>query len=137
MNTQLKLAVLISSFMVATTSFARDNDFAEKHPRRAEVNKRIREERKRISEGVKSGKLTPEQAKQLNGELKGVKAEERTEVKANGGYLSKGEKKQLNQELNQDSKQIYQEKHPGAPAPTLPPNSSSAPAAPTTPASSN
>ena len=61
--------------------------------------------------GVKSGELTAAEAKTLRGEEAGVKAEERAEVKANGGHLTKGKQKQLNQELNQDSKQIYAEKH--------------------------
>ena len=46
-------------------------DFKEKHPRRAEVNKRVRNQDKRIQEGLASGKLTPAQAKQLQGERSG------------------------------------------------------------------
>lgn len=82
------------------------------HPRREEVNARVRNERKRIDEGVKNGSISPDQAKQLRGELAGVKAQEHAEVKANGGYLTKPEQKQLNQELNRDSKQIFTDKHP-------------------------
>jgi hypothetical protein len=89
----------------------RGDEFKDKHPRRAEVNARIRNEDRRIEQGEKSGALTPAEAKQLEGEVAGVKAQERAEVKANGGYLTKTEQKQLNQELNQDSKQIYDEKH--------------------------
>ncbi len=84
------------------------------HPRREEVNRRIRNEEKRITDGVKDGQLTKSEAKKLRGELAGVKAQEKAEVKANGGYLTKAEQKQLNQELNQDSRQIYTEKHDGS-----------------------
>jgi hypothetical protein len=107
----VNLMLLASAMIYASGASAKDGDFREKHPRRAEVNERVRNERKRIAEGVKSGKLTPAQAKQLEGELNGVKAEEHAEVKANGGYLTKTEQKQLNQELNQDSRQIYADKH--------------------------
>jgi hypothetical protein len=137
----LKMALIVISvgFMSLATAkdkdTDKDKDFAKDHPRRAEVNERIRSERRRIKEGMKSGKISPEEGKRLLGELDGVKAEEKAEVKANGGYLTKTEQKQLNQELNQDSKQIYKDKHPAqgaapvaaAPAPATP--------APTTPSS--
>jgi hypothetical protein len=117
MRTQL----IILGLCVATNmAQAKDKDFKEKHPRRAEVNERIKNQDKRINQGVKDGTLTKAQAKELKGEEKGIKAQERAEVKANGGSLTKGEQKQLNQELNQDSKQIYAEKHAGAPAPVAP-----------------
>lgn len=103
--------IMIMSFVNAARAA---ETFAEKHPRRAEVNARLRNQNKRIREGLKSGKLTPAQAKALRGEEAGIKAQERAEVKANGGYLTKGEQKQLNRELNQDSRQIYSEKHPTA-----------------------
>ena len=89
------------------------DEFKDQHPRRAEVNGRINNEDKRIEQGEQSGKLTAAQGQQLDGEVAGVKAQEQAEVKTNGGYLTKGEQKQLNQELNQDSSQIYAEKHAG------------------------
>jgi hypothetical protein len=113
MNNRMGLKTTLPAMAIAlvTTSLARAEDFKEKHPRRAEVNQRIKNQNKRIAEGVKSGKLTPAQAKELRGQEKGIKAQERAEVKANGGHLTKGEQKQLNSELNADSKQIYAEKH--------------------------
>ena len=107
-----KLIVLVTGVLVSVAQAKdKDKDFRKDHPRRAEVNKRIRNEERRIQEGLKSGKLTPAEAQKLQGEVAGVKAQEQAEVKANGGYLTKDEKKQLNQELNTDSKQIYDEKH--------------------------
>jgi len=104
-------AAVVSLLMSSSTVFAADT-FKEDHPRRAEVNQREKKQDKRIAEGLKSGKLTQAQANQLQGEEAGVKAQEKAEVKANGGYLTKPEQKQLNQELNQDSKQIHSEKNP-------------------------
>lgn len=101
--------ILILSLGFASAAHA--GDFKKDHPRRAEVNSRVRNQEKRITNGVKNGKLTQAQAQQLRGEEAGVKAQEQAEVKANGGYLTKPEQKQLNQELNQDSKQIYADKH--------------------------
>lgn len=112
---KLQILVVMGAMVLSTKALAKE-DFKEKHPRRAEVNERIRNQEKRIREGLASGKLTPAQAKELRGEEAGMKAEEQAEVKANGGYLTKGEQKQLNQELNQDSRQIkhdeFKDEHP-------------------------
>ena len=82
------------------------------HPRREQVNERVDNQRERINEGEKSGKLTPEQAAQLKANDRAIKEQEHAEVKANGGHLTKGEQKQLNQEENANSKMIHAEKHP-------------------------
>ena len=86
--------------------------FAEDHPRRNQVNKRVDNQRARINEGEKNGKLTPEQAHELKANDRAIKQQEHAEVKANGGHLTKGEQKQLNQEENANSKMIHDEKHP-------------------------
>ncbi len=90
----------------------RGSRFARQHPRRNEVNKRIANQRSRINQGVESGKLTPAQATQLRADDNAVKQQEHADVKANGGYLTKAEQKQLNQEENADSTLIHDEKHP-------------------------
>lgn len=86
------------------------------HPRRAEVNKRVRNQERRINQGEKSGKLSHEQAEQLRADEKGIKAKEQAELQANGGHLTKPQQKELNQELNAESKKIHDEKHHAAPA---------------------
>jgi hypothetical protein len=86
--------------------------FAVEHPRRNEVNTRIDNQRERINEGVKSGKLSPQQAQQLRADDRAIKQQEHADVKANGGYLTPGQQKQLNQEENANSTMIRDEKHP-------------------------
>ncbi len=86
--------------------------FATEHPRRNEVNKRVDNQRARINEGEKSGKLTPEQAQQLRANDRAIKQQEHADVKANGGHLTRAEQKQLNQEENANSALIHDEKHP-------------------------
>ena len=88
------------------------SEFAKQHPRRNEVNQRVDNQRARINEGEKTGKLTPEQAAQLKANDHAIKQQEHAEVKANGGHLTKPEQKQLNQEENANSKLIHAEKHP-------------------------
>jgi len=86
--------------------------FAVEHPRRNEVNTRIDNQRARINEGVKSGELTKQQAQQLRANDRAIKQQEHADVKANGGYLTRSEQKQLNKEENANSTLIHDEKHP-------------------------
>lgn len=88
------------------------NRFAHQHPRRAEVDHRLADQQHRIHEGLKTGKLTPAQAKQLEANDQAIKQQERADVKANGGFLTKAEKRQLNQEENANSTLIRDDKHP-------------------------
>ncbi|HEX4143073.1 MAG TPA: hypothetical protein VHY91_05950 [Pirellulales bacterium] len=83
------------------------NRFAEHHPRREEVNRRAGDERARIEAGLKSGKLTPAQAKQLLSNDRAIKQQEHADVRANGGHLTQGEQKQLNHEEHANSAQIH------------------------------
>jgi Skp family chaperone for outer membrane proteins len=121
------LLVLCTLSLASSAAFAGPNSFRKKHPRRAEVNARERNQEKRIHEGVKDGTMTKEEAKEARGNLRDIKKEERAEVKANGGHLTKAEQKDLNQQLNKNSREIHEEKHDGAAVP--PP--AAAPAAPT------
>ena len=86
--------------------------FAVEHPRCNEVNTRIDNQRERINQGVKNGTLTGQQAQQLRANDRAIKQQEHADVKANGGNLTPGEQKQLNQEENANSTLIRDEKHP-------------------------
>jgi hypothetical protein len=88
--------------------------FARRHPRRYEVNRRVANQRARISQGAKTGQLTSGQARQLRSDDRAIKQQEHADVKTNGGYLTKPEQKQLNQEENATSTLIHDEKHPAA-----------------------
>jgi len=115
----LTLAALSGSLLVPVVVRAADNPgnptggtFAQQHPRRNEVNKRVKNQRRRINKDVASGKITPAQAKQLKANDAAIKAQEHADVKANGGYITKDQQKQLNQEENANSKLIHDEAHP-------------------------
>lgn len=82
------------------------------HPRRAEVNQRLHNQNARINQGVKTGKLSPQQAQAMHQQDRQMRQEERADAAQNGGHITKAEQKQLNQQENAQSKQIYQEKHP-------------------------
>jgi hypothetical protein len=100
------LGVMLLAVMIGGPA-ALAGRFAKNHPRRAEVNRRERNQQRRIDRKVANGQLSAQQAKQIESNEAGVKAQERAEVKANGGYLTKPQQRQLNRELNQDSRAIH------------------------------
>jgi hypothetical protein len=81
------------------------------HPRRDQVNGRRNMQHSRIANGVKTGQITASEHQQLATEGTQIRNQEHADVKANGGYLTKSQQQQLNQEQNQRSQQIYQDKH--------------------------
>jgi len=67
---------------------------------------------KRIDHGISSGKLTTEQAANLEQGLEKIKEDEAKALQ-NDGKISKGESRQINREANKLSHDIRQAKHPG------------------------
>lgn len=101
---------LLSVFVAAsaTSAMAADKDWKKDHPRRAEVNKRLKNQDKRIHQEVKEGELTKTQAQALHKDDHQIRQEERDMASQNGGHITKQEQKTLNQQENAVSKQIGQ-----------------------------
>jgi hypothetical protein len=97
------LAVTLGA--LAAPAFA-DTQWQKDHPRREQVNNRLKNQNKRIKQERKEGEITKGQAKQLHREDHAIRQEERTMASTNGGHLTKAEQKSLNQQENQVSKQI-------------------------------
>ena len=122
MNSMIKqaAAAFLAAFLFVPATFVRAENpgnptggkFAKEHPRRNEVNKRVKNQRRRINKDLKSGKITQAQADQLKANDASIKQQEHADVKANGGYITKDQQKQLNQEENANSKMIHDEAHP-------------------------
>jgi hypothetical protein len=90
---------------LAAPAFA-DTQWQKDHPRREQVNNRLKNQNQRIKQERKEGEITKGQAKQLHREDHAIRQEERTMASTNGGHLTKAEQKSLNQQENQVSKQI-------------------------------
>lgn len=91
---------------------------AAPHPRIHEVHHRMKDISMRVHEGVKSGKMTKEQAQAVHQQLKQIQEEMEADYKTNGKReLTPEQDQQLNQELDNISKTVYDEKHPDAGAP--------------------
>ena len=85
---------------------AKKGDWNKDHPRRAQVNKRLNNQNKRIKKEVKEGEITKGQAAKMHKEDKQIRGEERAMASQNGGHITKQEQKTLNQQENAVSKQI-------------------------------
>ena len=98
-------------FLVSLPSVQAETEWQKDHPRRTEVNKRLKNQNRRINQGVKNGKLTKQQAAKLHKEDHQIRQEELDMASQNGGHITKQEQKTLNQQENAVSKKIYNEKH--------------------------
>ena len=75
------------------------------------IAQRKENQQDRIANGVQSGQLTAGETANLEKKEAGINKETATDRAANGGKLTSAEKKQVNQQQNQMSKQIYADKH--------------------------
>lgn len=77
----------------------------------AEVDQRQANQQARIGEGVESGQLTPRETAHLERREAATRREIHNDRAANGGKLTRAEKRKINREQNRTSRQIYREKH--------------------------
>ena len=103
-----KTMIMMVAGMMAITS-------AQQASPKSEVGQRQQNQKNRINNGVKNGELTKSQAHALHQEDKSMHNEIKADRAQNGGKLTPVEKKQINQQQNQVSKQIHNEKHPNNP----------------------
>jgi septal ring factor EnvC (AmiA/AmiB activator) len=97
--------VAVTLGALAAPAFA-DTQWQKDHPRREQVNNRLKNQNRRIRQERKEGEITKSQAQQLHSEDHAIRREERTMASTNGGHVTKAEQKALNQQENQVSKQI-------------------------------
>jgi Spy/CpxP family protein refolding chaperone len=99
--------VVLTLFAAGTTGSAMaETTWAQNHPRRHEVNKRLNNQDKRINNEVKEGDLTKSQARALHKDDHQIRQEERAMASQNGGHITRQEQKTLNQQENAVSKDI-------------------------------
>jgi len=102
-----KLVSFALAAMLTATGFARtDND---KKPET--IHHRKMNQQARIRQGEKSGQLTRGETRHIEKKERALNHEERDMRKMDGGKLTKQDRKTLNQQQNQLSKQIYKDKH--------------------------
>lgn len=75
------------------------------------IAQRKENQQDRIANGVQSGQLTAGETANLEKKEAAINKETAADRAANGGKLTAAEKKQINKQQNQMSKQIYKDKH--------------------------
>ena len=81
------------------------------HPRVNEVNQREQNQQNRIANGVKNGKLTPQQTSNLEKREASVENREKKDMAEHNGHLTKAEQRGINRQQNRISRSIYKDKH--------------------------
>ena len=82
-------------------------------PQSPGIDKREHNQKERIKQGVESGELTKKETRRLRHEQKRIKAKEA--AMKSDGTLTKGERKELHQDLNKASEHIADQKHDAQP----------------------
>jgi hypothetical protein len=102
------LALAFAAVAVAglSTNAMAETHWQRAHPRRAEINHRLANQDRRIRNEVREGEITRTQAARLHRQDRHIRREERAMASRNGGGVSKGEQRALNQQENAVSQQI-------------------------------
>jgi hypothetical protein len=108
--TAIPVAVLMAGGVALAQSSSTSSQSSQSQPT---VAQRKENQQDRIANGVQSGQLTAGETGNLESKEAAINQETRADRAANGGKLTSGEKQQINQQQNQLSKQIYQDKHNG------------------------
>jgi len=102
------VVMVVTVFLLGVGSHAfGESNWAKDHPRRHEVNDRLKNQNRRINQKVKSGKMSKAEAKKLHTEDRNIRKEERLMAKQNGGHITKQEQRTLNQQENKTSREIH------------------------------
>jgi len=97
-------ALVLSTILTTTSNFPSLADFAQRHPRRAEVLRRDNNINRRINKdyshlGGNYGHLERQDYQ--------IRAQEQADARRNGGYITKGQQGQLNREENSLSRETF------------------------------
>jgi hypothetical protein len=89
-----------------TVSAMAETQWEKNHPRRTEVNHRLKKQDRRIHHEVKDGQITKTQAEALHKDDHQIRQEERDMASQNGGHITQQEKSTLNHQENAVSQTI-------------------------------
>ena len=106
MKAKIFSMAIIACLGLSTGSFAQAKHFAATHPRRAEVNSRLRNQDKRIHTEVKDGEISKAKAAELHARDHSIRATERYDASKDGGHITKAEQRRLNKRENHVSNAI-------------------------------
>ena len=96
---------------VSKDIYAQKHDTQHQQMKGGEIAQRKRNEQKRIGEGLENGSVTAGEAKKLETQQQGINKTEAGMREADGGKLTAADRKALNKQENQASKNIHAKKH--------------------------
>jgi hypothetical protein len=99
------------------SNFASVNHGKPATPAYSKVGVRAENQQDRIANGVRSGQMTAGETKNVESREANINHEVKTDREANGGTLTPEEKAHVNQQQNNVSKSIYDDKHNAATQP--------------------
>jgi hypothetical protein len=99
-------ALLAGAAGLAQAQSQSQSQWDKDHPRRAEVNKRLSNQNKRIDAKVADGQMSKAEAAKLHREDHQIRQEERTMASHDNGHITKADQRALNQQENDVSRQI-------------------------------
>jgi hypothetical protein len=106
-------AGLLAGVLIGAQPAFAQTHWQRHHPRRVEVNSRLRNQNRRIDAGLKDHQLTRGEAQQLRSEDRSVRYQERVDATGHDTHITKAEKQQLNREENGVSGQIHSDRVEG------------------------
>lgn len=107
---RIMAAALAGAFALGLAGSAMaETQWQKDHPRRTEVNSRLKNQNKRIHRKVANGQMTKAQAAALHKDDRQIRQEEQDMASQDGGHITKQEQRTLNQQENQVSRQIHNE----------------------------
>ncbi|HTB31372.1 MAG TPA: hypothetical protein VK808_05055 [Bacteroidia bacterium] len=104
-NKFLTAATIVALGLMSTSVFAQ-SDFDKTHPRRAEVNSRLKNQNARVDNKVDNGKMSKGEANKIHAQDHAIHKEEKRDAAANGGHITKAEQKHINHQENHVSREI-------------------------------
>jgi hypothetical protein len=103
------LVVLIALVLLVNTGLSFAQDANGNNPKMS-PKARLARQHARVKQGVKSGKISKSQHKQLAQEGKDINQERKADLAKDGGKLDKSDRKNLESQENLRSEQIHQDK---------------------------
>ncbi|HZR58604.1 MAG TPA: hypothetical protein VFA74_17170 [Terriglobales bacterium] len=100
-----------SAMAQTTTSGAGPGVDDPGHPRVNQINNREQNQQDRIANGIKNDKLTPGQTARLERGEARLQNNEKKDMAADNGHLTKKDQRQLNREANRMSNRIAKDKN--------------------------
>jgi hypothetical protein len=103
-----KLAAIAALALAFTGTASAEAHWNAAHPRRTEVNQRLVNQDHRINHEVRDGQMSRGEALRLHRDDHEIRQEERLMASQDGGHITHGEDRALNQQENRVSRQIGQ-----------------------------